>query len=1283
MSEAKVNMFKDVSACTTNIALQCPSLKRIKFMMDKFNQCPASNFSNLIQEIFVVNHYTNTHLVNDFHHMIYVHVIDDDQKFQEIFTQFKKDNIICEAKKCAFIQRYWRDRTKKIIESNDEVEFRCTINLVAKIHVYFLHLYDINRLTSHEIDIIEEQLALLNPAGLDEDDEKSNENELLENKRFAIITDFLHQKAQKLNVLRKNVNFATDYKQEIFHTDLLEQMLQQEDIFVDFTKIRTIFGNYEHDKSRLISITINALWHNDEMNALCHIHENKNVRETIYKCILYKYIKREDLDNNHVTEIAKAIINTSYPDISIDEFTAITTKHKAIINGKMFVKGTLNFINKIKFAKLFKSVTNYNKKKFGTLYDEMNSPWTPTLNDYPKYDATVEFDAQQDQKQNSQENEGISMYALGTKFYYWDFYKHHKHFIKANYSDFKQEILSHKSLKFNIKQWNDLLDECMIMHKTCHVKSIQCNGFQKSRYKIALAAPFSFNHLVALKLYTDFSKQCAMFCSILRKANKEEIKMIANWAKLLSECVQCYGSKLKYSKQSAYYRGVSKVFHFEMVVMCFNLPTSTTTDSNVAFVKFCGNEAGLVLQLRQYKESYDVFKFDAAALSDFPDEKEALFFGGETVLRIASIYQSVGQKWISYQKYMKPLNVMLRLINGLSITAPKIRLNIRDQIMLLQFAHDMLQHGLDYLPHSSTQNETLEITQITSYISQLLKYHTSQSVIKLRFEDLIMEDVLLNNVLLSRVVGENSETLDLLNICTLFCLSDKIIILMPEMFILDMVQCESLVHDLQLMREMNLSTEIKLEWPLEMPAENKNNIDEYMYELIRIEWSRKFTTKSVCFECTQTVLTLSVLFTETINTSMMKIHEEIAKFKEAKSKTVKSLSDVSDAKPLIAIRRITKQDIELHFILILEAFVRMCLQHQCRKLPLAVSDKILFFYAKPININLKYESSIKSVLFCPAEYRWRLFEAKILNKIELAPGENQLTSLVGRDIRVTADNWKSNWCNENEEYEVEIRRPMINDFDVRQLELTNFINNKHTATQKSNTLDEISLQWFHLGQEIEVIELESEEYIPEFEDIKCINIYKCGVRKRIKFQMDLFNKHFLSKYVYVNNKDAKDEKDEKDNIVNVEYIDIFQYSLEGYTVVNLLDDYYHLETFHPHDYGLSNRKISIEQQDANEACIGYLLKAARDSQLSTDDIFGSYLDKLNFKQIHIIEITSKIHDFINHSTIRKQNRTRTRTQNNKIKMRSLKWRKDQNDHDEQKYNKFINEVNVIKQDQKK
>eukprot|EP01084_Bolivina_argentea_P271476 461954_1 len=187
-------------------------------------------------------------------------------------------------------------------------------------------------------------------------------------------------------------------------------------------------------------------------------------------------------------------------------------------------------------------------------------------------------------------------YDLGTKYYYWESHRLHPNYIEPNHDNLKNEMIDNKndSIRLKIDQWDALTVECDIMTKANYTKQIVANGYEELMYKIQQNASFTTKHLRALKLYTDFTPVCNAFCSTLRTGNELEIAEFAHMAKLLIECVQCYGSLLNYSKIKTYYRGVGNVFLFQMFVTRFNLPTSTTVDYGVAASRFSGQGNGLV-----------------------------------------------------------------------------------------------------------------------------------------------------------------------------------------------------------------------------------------------------------------------------------------------------------------------------------------------------------------------------------------------------------------------------------------------------------------------------------------------------------------------------------------------------------------------------------------------------------------------------------------------------------------------------------------------------------------
>lgn len=107
-------------------------------------------------------------------------------------------------------------------------------------------------------------------------------------------------------------------------------------------------------------------------------------------------------------------------------------------------------------------------------------------------------------------------------------------------------------------------------------------------YRIKKGEAFDQQHLAAIKLYTDFTKICAVLCAILRRGDPVEVAQVAHWTRLLIETVQCYGSSLKEENaKKTYYRGVNRTFMFMKIVSRFNLPQSTTSSVEYLSIRNC------------------------------------------------------------------------------------------------------------------------------------------------------------------------------------------------------------------------------------------------------------------------------------------------------------------------------------------------------------------------------------------------------------------------------------------------------------------------------------------------------------------------------------------------------------------------------------------------------------------------------------------------------------------------------------------------------------------------
>ena len=74
---------------------------------------------------------------------------------------------------------------------------------------------------------------------------------------------------------------------------------------------------------------------------------------------------------------------------------------------------------------------------------------------------------------------------------------------------------------------------------------------------------------------------------------------------------------------------------------------------------------GIVLTLQHHDDRYDVMKFDCGAFSTFKGEKEILFFGGDTVMKIVGLRQKVGGKWTRYNEWLGRIESLFESTDGL------------------------------------------------------------------------------------------------------------------------------------------------------------------------------------------------------------------------------------------------------------------------------------------------------------------------------------------------------------------------------------------------------------------------------------------------------------------------------------------------------------------------------------------------------------------------------------------------------------------------------------------
>eukprot|EP01084_Bolivina_argentea_P034776 64413_1 len=533
--------------------LQCDSIKRIKLILNRFQQHSNDNCIDMLIDIFIKNNYTNSDLLNDFHHVKTDHNIENDYaKFAEISKYIiTKDshhkNMYCCAETCKSVKNHYRDRSK-INQVDQQIKDKLnndyTLDLISRIHVYFIHSYDIDRLTLHEINLINEKLLKIQKL----DEEKEFDTELLNDIKLEMMADMVNNKKNKLNVFRRKQKFIETKFADVLTTECnsdfvsireIHTMLENNNVHVELQALKLTLLQYEYDKHSFINELIDTNYKSKNGTSSLHdiIIDTLHCTDvsTICECILYKYFKKTDLNHYNFINIASIILETLSPNIKINEFANIAKQEN--ITGKMFVKGHIQFKNSVQFAKLFKSLTGCKKKHLTQVYARINK-WvhfklsvakviSKTAEITPERKECSNTSVNSEEKKYSNivtsnsdyKNEDINFYQLGTRFYFWKQMKEHKHYINRKYSNLKEEMLQNKLISFDAQRWNQLIHECHNDVQTNAVKNIKSNGYYLSLYGIKMNSAFSIQHLCALKLYTDYTKECTMLNSVLRSSN--------------------------------------------------------------------------------------------------------------------------------------------------------------------------------------------------------------------------------------------------------------------------------------------------------------------------------------------------------------------------------------------------------------------------------------------------------------------------------------------------------------------------------------------------------------------------------------------------------------------------------------------------------------------------------------------------------------------------------------------------------------------------------------------
>eukprot|EP01083_Nonionella_stella_P057751 151478_1 len=675
---------------------------------------------------------------------------------------------------------------------------------------------------------------------------------------------------------------------ESIDCDKMASLLRRNDIDVDAEALQIIFDDNQYHMDQLMTdlceiftnkTNINRLLSSVFIDAL-HLEDSDQCKlQVIYDTILCcGFITKQDLNHHNFIKILKIAVFKVNSLLNTEEIEQIASnKH---LTGQIYSKGTSEFMNSIKFAKLFKSIKYLSKKQWTNIYmniQKWTSPPTPMATSTKKkttqnistdttetvcgvenshdielveekheesidyIDTETDIDRiqtfgiltnatkdialvflqesswnldvavdryfavngnitafqQQAHNTNNQQKTGITsdvdlIYNDGVEFWYWTNGKENKRYIAAKHDNLKSELLHFTQMSMRI--WNNLSKECRLLMDVDHVKQITSNGNNSEIYEINSGAAITLEHVLSIKLYTDFTSLCKIFCKAFRlkkiSHNRYErieslmtrMRKVTNWARLLMESVQSYGT-LRVTK-AKYYRGLDSEFIFPRFITRHNAPLSTTYDLNKA-TSFSGDR-GMIMVLTMY-DDYTA-GFNTCKLSAFSNEKEVLFFGA--TLRLRSIYQHYDNKWKNYKTHIEGIESIAKIANG------SIEWNCKNNMK------DIVGH---ILPHLYPDSKPL-----SSYIISLLEYHLRNVPIRIGYD---LVELGHQYTWVQHIFMKHKNVPNITNLCNLFVCCDHIVLHMQQDYSMDEECCHSFIEDIMEITNKNVTIHFKWCYP--------------------------------------------------------------------------------------------------------------------------------------------------------------------------------------------------------------------------------------------------------------------------------------------------------------------------------------------------------------------------------------------------------------------------------------------------------------------------------------
>ena len=398
-----------------------------------------------------------------------------------------------------------------------------------------------------------------------------------------------------------------------------------------------VFHSMRIDMDRLIKNNVKTSSDSQDFNQLCHDFVAKELTATIRR--INSGSKRFRAVDRDGTAVSKFVSTNEYKSCFVEEEQDVDLKvdendaksHEEVV---CFIDGLCD--------ELIKHGIAYSTVRFGSALIVEEYDTDAFCDDYGETTAGSNvrdfmYSCSKNDREAGLMNEicdnyfriyinAHEEYSAGYRYFYWDFYKHNqdtgniifKHpsgqqlvefndgyrlcdwYIPAKYETFKEEITDNDTAPFSIRDWEetkqkaavklDAWSECDDARNLIVGDSVP--GHHKNKwekvYGIADGTIITIYHIMSLLFYCNYTAQSYEFSATFRRifwnetdrSLKRRHSKLAQWGRLLRECVDCWGYLMAGALDDdpgIYFHGIGKEMLFKSTNFKVFGPMSTTT----------------------------------------------------------------------------------------------------------------------------------------------------------------------------------------------------------------------------------------------------------------------------------------------------------------------------------------------------------------------------------------------------------------------------------------------------------------------------------------------------------------------------------------------------------------------------------------------------------------------------------------------------------------------------------------------------------------------------------